>query len=146
MFLYTNLCLVTLDQINAVLGSHGPLRRLLLNHYRGSRGHRASDDDDDEYVSGYGGFSRRRRPKVTGDKFPKVPSEQGKTLMNSGMYGYNENFVDRRRRRKNNVSERLLWRKLGLDARGSSRRANRYIAQVCALETPKYAASYHAGV
>jgi hypothetical protein len=128
--------LVTIDQINAVLGSHGPLRRLLLNHYRRDRGQRASDDDDDEYVSGYGGFApRRRRPKVIGDKFPKIPSEQGKALMNSGLYGYNEHFVDRRRKRKNNVSERLLWRKLGLDARGSSRRANRYIAQVCPLNT-----------
>src|SRR5437870_5445017 len=76
---------VTIDQINAVLGNHGPLRRLLLNHYRRDRGQRASDDDDDEYVSGYGGFTRRRgRPKANGDKFPKIPSEQGKTLMDSG--------------------------------------------------------------
>jgi hypothetical protein len=135
MFLYTHSWLVTLDQINAVLGSNGPLRRLLLNHYRRDRGHRASDDDDDEYMSGYGGFGpRRRRPKVTGERFPKIPSVQGQALMDSGLYGCNEYFVDRRRKRKNNVSERLLWRKLGLDARGSSRRANRYIAQVCALK------------
>ena len=121
---------VTIDQINAVLGNHGPLRRLLLNHYRRDRGQRASDDDDDEYVSGYGGFARRRgRPKANGDKFPKIPSEQGKTLMDSGIYGCNEHFVDRRRKRKNNISERLLWRRLGLDARGSARRANRFIAQ-----------------
>lgn len=50
--------------------------------------------------------------------------------MDSGMYGANENFVDTRRRRKNNLSERLMWRRLGLDARGTSRRANRYLAQV----------------
>ena len=133
-FSCANSCLVTIDQINAVLGSHGPLRRLLLSHYRRDRASRASDDDEDEYASGYGGFApRRRRPKITGDKFPKIPSEQGKALMSSGIYGYNENFVDRRRKRKANVNEKLLWRKLGLDARGSSRRANRYVAQVSSL-------------
>ena len=121
---------VTIDHINAALGSHGPRRRLLFNHFRRDRGQRASDDDDDEFVSGYGGFVRRRgRPKVFGDRFPKTPSEQGKTLMDSGTYGCNEHFVDRRRKRKNNVSERLLWRRLGLEARGSARRANRLIAQ-----------------
>jgi hypothetical protein len=106
-----------------------------------------SDDDDDDHGSGYGGFATRlRRPKVIGDKFPKIPSEQGKVLMNSGLYGYAEHFVDRRRKRKNNVSERLLWRKLGLDARGSFRRANRYIAQVCALKVLMYVASHHRAV
>ena len=65
-----------------------------------------------------------------GERFPKIPSEQGKELMDSGIYGSNEYFVDRRRKRKNNLSERLMWRKLGLEARGSSRRANRYLAQV----------------
>ncbi len=120
---------VTIDQINAVLGSHGPLRRLLLSHYRQNRAQRASGDDDEEWGSGYGGFPPRRRPKPRGDRFPKVPSEAGQALMDSGTYGSNENFVDKRRKRKNNLSERLMWRRLGLDARGTCRRANRYLAQ-----------------
>ena len=123
---------MTIDHINQVLGSHGPLRRLLLQHYRlVDRFPRAAEDDDEDYGYGYGGFrSRRRKPIPKGDRFPKVPSERGKELMDSGIYGSNEGFVDKLRKRKNNVSEQLLWRRLGLDARGTCSRANRLLAQV----------------
>ena len=123
--------IVTMEQINQVLGQHGPLRRLLMSHYR-LVNRRDQDEDDEDYSLGYGGFSnrRRRKPKAGGNRFPKVPSEQGRALMASGIYGGRDNFTDVRRKRKTNVSERLMWRQLGLDPRSSTRRANRLIAQV----------------
>lgn len=51
--------------------------------------------------------------------------------MQSGLYGSRDHFSDIRRRRKNNISERLMWRKLGFEPRGSYRRANRLISQAC---------------
>ena len=90
------------------------------------------DDDDDEYeTTAYGGFHRRRRrrPKPTGDRFPKIPSESGRELMCSGPYGQADSFIDTRRKRRRTFSERLMWRRLGLDPRSSMRRQNRLIAQ-----------------
>jgi DDB1- and CUL4-associated factor 11 len=88
------------------------------------------DDDEDEIVPGYGGFGRRRRrPKPTGDRFPKIPSAAGKVLQNSGIYGQRDHFIDIRRKRKTTVGERLMWRRLGMDGRGSMRRQNRLLAQ-----------------
>lgn len=121
---------VSIEHINQLLGTNGPLRRLLLSHYRIiNHPHGALDDDDDDIdiISGFG--RRRRRPKFTGERFPKVPSETGKALMNSGIYGQRDDFTDIRRRRKTTVSERLMWRRLGLEARGSARRHNRLLAQ-----------------
>jgi len=122
--------IVTLQDINQLLGSHGPLRRLLLSRYRivqpGIR-----DDDDDNDETGLGAFSRRRRrrPRPSGDRFPKVPSEAGRELMDSGLYGSRDSHVDIRRKRRRTVSERLMWRRLGVDARSSMKKQNRLLAQ-----------------
>jgi DDB1- and CUL4-associated factor 11 len=89
-------------------------------------------EHEEEYgFTGYGGFGtrRRRRPTNFEDKYSKVPSEEGRALMRSGSYGSRDDFADIRRRRKNNVSERLMWRQLGIKARGSHQRANRLISQ-----------------
>jgi DDB1- and CUL4-associated factor 11 len=82
-------------------------------------------------AAGYGGFGtrRRRRPTNFEDKYPKVPSEEGRALMRCGSYGSRDDFADIRRRRKNNISERLMWRQLGIKPRGSHRRANHLISQ-----------------
>ena len=93
-----------------------------------SPGRRDLDDDDEDDWFG-GGRRRRRRPKQTGDRFPKVPSEAGQALMNSGTYGLRDSHVDTRRRRRANFNERLMWRRLGLDPRSSMRRQSRLIAQ-----------------
>ena len=86
------------------------------------------DDDDDDWFGG-GGRRRRKRPKPKGDRFPKVPSEAGQALMNSGTYGMKDSHVDIRRRRRTNFNERLMWRRLGLDPRSSMRRQTRLLAQ-----------------
>ncbi|KIX06224.1 uncharacterized protein Z518_04199 [Rhinocladiella mackenziei CBS 650.93] len=127
---------VTAADSRGLLNVSAPLRQL-LSRYRllgpSGRDLFADDDDDDDYEGPaygiFGGRRRRRRPKPAGDRFPKVPSENGKALMNSGNYGNRDEFVDIQRKRRRTVSERLMWRRLGLDARSSMRRQNRLIAQ-----------------
>ena len=123
---------VTIAEINQVLGAHGPLRRLLMSHYRLVNPRtRDEDSDDDEQIGGYGGFvPRRRRKKIpSAERFPKIPSEEGKALMSSGVYGSKAHFADRRRRRKTTLAEKLMYRRLGVDARSSAYRSNRLLTQ-----------------
>ncbi|KAK6382150.1 hypothetical protein LTS17_004036 [Exophiala oligosperma] len=127
---------VTTADIRGLLNASAPLRQLILSRYRllGPNGRDLfGDDDDDDYEPGYGGFSARRRrrgrPKPASERFPKIPSDAGRALMNSGIYGSKDSHIDILRKRKQTISERLLWRRLGLDARSSMRRQNRLIAQ-----------------
>ncbi|EXJ85611.1 hypothetical protein A1O1_05977 [Capronia coronata CBS 617.96] len=130
---------VTTADIRSLLNASAPLRQLILSRYRllGPSGRDLFGDDDDEEEedfesSSYGGFHgrrRRRRPKPAADRFPKVPSDNGRALMNSGLYGTRDDFVDILRKRRRTVSERLVWRRLGLDGRSTMRRQNRLIAQ-----------------
>ncbi|KIW88769.1 uncharacterized protein Z519_10816 [Cladophialophora bantiana CBS 173.52] len=128
---------VTLNDIRGLLSASAPFRQLILSRYRlvGPTGRSLfadDDDDDDDDLHEYGGFSRRRRAqrqKPKGDRFPKVPSEAGKALMNSGIYGCRDSYLDILRKRRRTVSERLLWRRLGSEARSTMRRQNNLIAQ-----------------
>ena len=97
-----------------------------------TRALRGSDDNDLD--DGYGGLRRRRRHPDP-NRFPKVPSDVGRELMDSGLYGSRDGFVDTRRRRKTSLSQRLMWRKLGVEARGTQRRANRLITQVRSIHS-----------
>ncbi|ETI28270.1 hypothetical protein G647_00719 [Cladophialophora carrionii CBS 160.54] len=124
---------VTANDIRGLLSASAPLRQLILSRYRllGPNGRDlfADDDDDDEdYL--YGARRRRaRRPKPQGDRFPKVPSDAGRALMNLGTFGCRDSYLDIRRKRRRNVSERLLWRRLGLEARSTMKRQNNLMAQ-----------------
>jgi DDB1- and CUL4-associated factor 11 len=123
---------VTIQDLNQLLGNNGPLRRLLLQRYGvigRNRRHYADDDDDEDDDWLPGNRRRRRRAKVDGPQFPTVPSAAGQALMSTGVYGTRDSFADTRHRRKSNFSERLMWRRLGLDARSSMRRQNNLIAQ-----------------
>jgi DDB1- and CUL4-associated factor 11 len=131
---------VTAEDIRTLLTSSAPLRQLILSRYRllgpnGRGGHHTwgdDDDDDDDDDFGYGGLRtrrRRQRPQPKGDRFPKLPSEEGMALMNSGIYGQRDTHLDIRRKRRRTVAERLLWRRLGLEARSSMKRQNNLLAQ-----------------
>jgi hypothetical protein len=128
---------VTPAQLLAILRTHPPFRQLFARAGVNGRSTVAVDEGDENNSddAGYGGSGsrRRRRPKNLENRFPKVPSEEGRALMRSGIYGSRDHFSDVRRRRKNNISERLMWRRLGFDPRGSHQRANRLISQVCLL-------------
>ncbi|QIW99292.1 hypothetical protein AMS68_004810 [Peltaster fructicola] len=51
------------------------------------------DDDDDDYSSSWLGYGRTRRPRrsnFVGERWPKVPSDEGRKLMASGAFGTND--------------------------------------------------------
>ncbi|KAL2034181.1 hypothetical protein VTO58DRAFT_104895 [Aureobasidium pullulans] len=121
---------LTQQQILQLLGNTG-LRGLFANVV-GQRGALAADDDDDYEDDSYLGWHamgrRARRPKREGSGYPKVPSEAGKKLMESGNFGTTE-----RPRgtfgRKRKLAYRNMMRELGLGGFGAQKNANRLISQ-----------------
>jgi WD repeat-containing protein 23 len=99
----------------------------------GNRSRNRDDDDDEDLQDGYGGLGRRRRrkSKAVENKFPEVPSKEGQELMNSGIYGSDDHFVDSRKKRKTSLGARLMYREMGIDTRGTLNRANMLMSQVC---------------
>ena len=89
-------------------------------------------DDDDDEDAGHGRSSGRhgRRSKPRTDEFPKVPSELGRRLMDSGTFGSNEYYMERLKRRKTKLTARLMRRELGLETETRRRRQNMMMAQV----------------
>ncbi|KAH8703702.1 WD40-repeat-containing domain protein [Talaromyces proteolyticus] len=114
-------------QILSLLNAGG-LRRILQTHGLLGGGIIA-DDDGDGYP--YGGYrSRRRRAnRGPGHAFPKVPSENGRALMNSGFYGNNLNYVDEQKKRKKRLATQLMWRELGIGSISDQKRNVRTVFQ-----------------
>jgi len=89
------------------------------------------DDIDDDYHNGMLG-RRRRRERPDPDRFPKVPSDTGMELMNSGTFGSNE--VDTvhsgsiAARKK--LAQRILDRELATEDYAQQRINQRLMAQV----------------
>lgn len=95
------------------------------------------DEDDDE-----DGYGRRRRRAATrsieGERYPKIPSEEGRKLMDSGTFGTNDRcdhstcgvpYTEATQRRRRHLSRRLLDRELGLGSRGRQRALNGLASQ-----------------
>lgn len=122
---------VTYADLRGLLQRNNPLRQILLSRYRiitpSGRALFAEDEDDED--GHYARQRRRRAEKPKGDRWPKVPNQNGKTLMNSGLYGSQDTHVDIRYKRRKTLSERLMWRRLGVEPRSSMRRQNNLIAQ-----------------
>ncbi|KAI1212552.1 WD40 repeat-like protein [Annulohypoxylon truncatum] len=89
-------------------------RRQVLDFLRRSNlGHLAFGEDDDE-------FGRRRR-ELDPDRFPKVPSDEGRELMDSGNFGVNDIYSPIQSKKR--LARRILDRELGIGNR-SSRKIN----------------------
>jgi len=102
----------------------------------------AEDDDDDDDMAvylGYGGHRlRRNRREFHGDRYPKIPSEEGQKLMTSGTFGHSdvcahsacgqplEQSTLRKRKR---LARRVLDREMGVENRGRMRALNGLAAQ-----------------
>ena len=114
-------------QLMRLLG-HAGLRRLLTNHRTGGTDItlQLSGDDDDESEDAYIGPGTRRRRKVRESKnnFPPIPSEEGRRLMDGGVFGSNECYRDRRIKRKTRLARKLLSRESGTDPSESTRATN----------------------
>lgn len=89
------------------------------------------EEDDDEDYNPYRRTRRRRRAKRNLDpnRFPKIPNDHGRNLMQTGIFGGTDPRMHKICGRNKSVSERLLWRRLGLEPRSSTRRHNQLIAQ-----------------
>lgn len=108
---------------------HAGLRRIFANHRAGGSG--ITLQLDEGLDDGLGGLPTRRGPRANGssNKFPRVPSEEGKKLMDGGVFGSNEYYRDTTRKRNTRLARKLMSRELGT-GRGQSTRTSSAISQV----------------
>ena len=95
------------------------------------------DDDDGDFVP-FGRSIRRRHRSFTGDRYPKVPSEEGKKLMASGTFGVNDRcnhsacgqpFAQSTHNKRRRLARRMFDRELGVENRGRTRALNSLATQ-----------------
>ncbi|OAA64373.1 WD repeat protein [Niveomyces insectorum RCEF 264] len=79
---------LTQRQLNLILQGE-TLHNVLLSVTDLGRGGGDDGDDDEEEIGRYGRM-RRRRQQRDPNRFPKVPSEEGRKLMDSGVFGATE--------------------------------------------------------
>ena len=89
------------------------------------------NDDDSEAYPGYGARrSRRNRRTFVGDRYPKIPSDKGRELMESGTFGTNDHcdhtscglpFSQTNMRKRRKLARRMLDREIGVEQRGRAR-------------------------
>lgn len=90
------------------------------------------DEDDDDYDPR--GYRRRRRRGLEPSPFPKVPSDVGRDLMESGTFGTNDR-LEGTYKRKSRLGNRIMQRELGLSSPGKERSRNKLAAQVSLIKT-----------
>lgn len=135
---------ITREQIMQLLG-HAGLGRIFATDFTPRsvrRRPRIDEDDDDEDEededdsdpgTGYDPIGprrvsgRTRRPRGRA-AFEKVPSEQGRELMNEGNFGSNPRKEDTIKRKKR-LAYDILKRELGLGSDGRQKNANRLLKQ-----------------
>ena len=100
------------------------------------------DEDDDEDSDRYLGYtprrSRRARRTFQGDRYPKIPSDEGKELMAGGNFGTNDHcdhtscgqpFSQPNMRKRRKLARRMLDREMGVENRGRARALNSLTSQ-----------------
>ncbi|EMC98014.1 hypothetical protein BAUCODRAFT_32020 [Baudoinia panamericana UAMH 10762] len=112
----------------------GPTTRSQARRSQAEHAELAEDDQDDEDYVPYGAQRRRRaRAPIMGSRYPTVPSEEGKRLMESGTFGNNDRcdhsacglpLDNETMRKRRKLSRRMLDRELGVENRGRARVLN----------------------
>jgi WD repeat-containing protein 23 len=129
----------------AVARQRRQVMRLLANSEIGRLFHFATDDDefedevdnDDELDGDFNRLWRRRRRRTRPDpnRFPKVPSDKGTELMNSGTFGSDEvqtvktgdtNNISKKKK----LARRILDRELATESYSKQKVNQRLMAQV----------------
>lgn len=98
------------------------------------------NDDDEESYMGYGAQrrSRRSRRQPIGDRYPPIPSEEGKQLMASGTFGANDRcehsacgmpMSNEALRKRKKLARRMFDREMGVENRGRARALNGLASQ-----------------
>lgn len=120
---------VSHTQLMQLLG-HAGLQRLFTNHNMAHAGSFGADDEDMDLDDGYGGFGvrRRQRPRGAKTKPPPVPSEEGRQLMESGIFGTSVHSQICPRI-KTRLARSLMGRELGVD-RVNSVTTNKLLSHV----------------
>ncbi|KAI0540395.1 WD40-repeat-containing domain protein [Xylaria digitata] len=115
----------------AGLLSRGELLSLIRNRNVSSLLHGDEDDEDgghdDDIYEGHFGRRMRRRRHLDPNRFPKVPSEKGIELMNSGTFGAHD--ISSPLKKKKQLARRILNRELGIGDRSYRRMTQGVIAQ-----------------
>lgn len=135
--------MITRDQIMQLLGHAGLGRifaadfsqRSLLWRRRLDDEEEDDDDDDDNSDPGTGydpvvptGTSGRKRRPRGRDLLEKVPSEQGRELMEMGTFGSNPRREDTIKRKKR-LAYDIMRRELGIGSHGRQKNATRLLKQ-----------------
>ncbi|KAF1982864.1 WD40 repeat-like protein [Aulographum hederae CBS 113979] len=115
------------DQILRILGRGG------FAQLFGRNATRFGEEEDEDEIEVYGASRRpnlrsRRSPPPGRSAFEKVPSEVGRQLMESGLFGSNERPEDSIRRKKK-IAYRLMRRELGQGDYGRQKAESRLLAQ-----------------
>lgn len=77
------------------------------------------------FMSG-GEFGRRRRAPPDPNRFPKIPSSEGRVLMDSGEFGLNELQTTSLMKQRKRLARRILDRELGIEE-GARRKTNQQL-------------------
>ncbi|KAI0803546.1 WD40-repeat-containing domain protein [Xylaria sp. FL0064] len=102
-------------------------QREIVNLLRGRNlGILLDGEDDDDDFDNWTHRLRRRRP-LDPNRFPKVPSEKGRELMNSGTFGAHD--ISSPLRKKKQLARRILDRELGIGDKSYRRMNQGVIAQ-----------------
>lgn len=115
------------------------LLRLIQNGQIYGIVHDLDDEDDDHQVDGGWHQTLRRilpaTPSRNADRFPKVPSEKGASLMDSGSFGFNEVETIRPSppsslAKKKKLAMRIFERELAIQSPARQRINQKLMAQV----------------
>lgn len=96
------------------------------------------DDDDESYLENGSRRARRSRRNATGDRYPPIPSANGKELMTSGRFGANDRcehtacglpYSTETQRKRRKLARRVLDREMGVGNRGRAGALNNLAAQ-----------------
>ncbi|KAI9757359.1 MAG: Sec61p translocation complex subunit [Chaenotheca gracillima] len=119
--------------LSELLRGQTGLARLLMRHMGAmERGDAEDDDEEDPNAHIYGRLGLRRRRPVTvplEERYPKIPSDAGIELMNSGTFGSSDTYLEKAKAKQRKLANRLMKRELGLQGGGREKSANASIAQ-----------------
>ena len=122
-----------LDRILSLIGARTGLTILNRRQLMAIQSHGLFHGDDEDSIDLWL-QQRRRAPPPDPNRFPKVPSEEGRKLMESGVFGvfdmrdpgYNQ---DKARTKRKQLARRILDRELGVGNETERRTNNRLMAQ-----------------
>jgi DDB1- and CUL4-associated factor 11 len=134
-YMFTLLQILLLISQFAVARTRRRVLRLLQNSEIGRIFRFAPDDDDEDEDEDWNPRWARRRQRPDPNRFPKIPSDAGTELMNSGLFGANPAQAITSREKlslgkKKKLAWRIMERELAVGNFATEKLNNRLLAQV----------------